>query len=257
MAKKIGIFIVVLVMLLVVLSFAKNIIAKTILSSSIKTLTGLGLQIRTINIGILKTLVDIQDLKILNPQGFPEKVMVDVPNIFIDYDLSALLKKKIHLNQLKLNLKELIVVQNEKGQLNLDSLKVARAKKEKKPVKKPEKTKMPDIQIDELRLKIGKVIYKDYLKAPHPAIREFKVNIDERYENITDPRALVNLVVVKALTKTTISSLVHFDLWPFKKETTEIFDKTTGALGKGIEKTADETVEKVAEELKKLLPFGQ
>ena len=257
MAKKIGIFIVVLVMLLVVLSFAKNIIAKTILSSSIKTLTGLGLQIRTINIGILKTLVDIQDLKILNPQGFPEKVMVDVPNIFIDYDLSALLKKKVHLNQLKLNLKEFIVVQNEKGQLNLDSLKVVRSKKEEKHVKKAEKTKMPDIQIDELRLKIEKVTYKDYSKTPHPVIREFKVNIDQRYENITDPRAFVNLVVVKALRKTTISSLVHFDLWQLKKETTEIFDKTTGALGKGIEKTADETVEKVAEELKKLLPFGQ
>ena len=257
MAKKIGILIVAFAILLVTLSFAKNIIAKTILSAGIKALTGLELQTKSMNIGVLKTLIDIQDLKILNPQGFPEKVMVSIPNIFIDYDLGALIKRKVHLNQLKLNLKELIVIQNEKGQLNLDSLKVARTKKEKKPTDKVEKEKMMDIQIDKLRLKIGKVIYRDYSKAPHPAIREFDVDIDERYENITDPRAFLSLIVVKALTKTTIANLAHFDLFPLKKEVTEIFDKTTGVSGRGIEKTAEEAVEKVAEELKKILPFGQ
>ena len=73
MAKKIGIMIIVLILVLLIVIFAKNIIARTALSAGIKVLTGLELQTKSMNVGILKTFVNIEGLKILNPQGFPDK----------------------------------------------------------------------------------------------------------------------------------------------------------------------------------------
>ncbi|MFH1790840.1 MAG: hypothetical protein ABH885_02515, partial [Candidatus Omnitrophota bacterium] len=54
--------------------------------------------------------------------------------------------------------------------------------------------------IDRLRLKIGKVSYKDYsARQGTPRVMEYNINLDEEYTNITNPYTLVSLIVVKAL----------------------------------------------------------
>jgi len=277
---------------LIVLYFGKNIIAKKSLSAGVKVMTGLELSIKSMNVGILNTLIGINGLQLFNPPGFVDELMVDLPEVYVDYDLGAFIKRKVHLEEVRLNLKEFSVIKNEKGELNLDSLRVVEEKKEEKvegeEEKEKEKTKMPELQIDVLELKIGKVVYKDYSKGTPPKSKEFNVNIDERYENITDPRAFISLIIVKALQNTTIARLTNFNLGALQenvagklKETTqkvmETADKAieTGKdleekveetsekaaeAGKGVEKkvkeAAKETIEKTTDTLKKILPFG-
>ena len=130
---------------------------------------------------------------------------------------------------------------------------------------------MPDIQIDLLALKIDRVIYKDYSKGGSPKVKEFNVNIDERYVDITDPQSLGRLIIVKALKNTTIASLANFDIGKLQKGLTETVRKTTEKAletqakaveaGKNLieEKTTETTkdaVEKASDTLKKFLPFG-
>ncbi len=254
--KKIGIGLLIVVIILVGLVLAKNIIIKTAVSGGVKAATGLKLQIKGLRVGIFNSLIDIKDLKLFNPPDFTDKVMADVPLIYIDYDLGAFFKNKVHLEEMKLDLKEFVVVKNEKGELNLDSLKVVKEEKGEKVSKEKapeEKKEAPKIQIDDLSLKIGKVIYKDYSKGGSPQVKEFNVNIDEQYQNITDPNALVSLIVVKALTKTTIANLANFDISALQGQAAEAMGKATEAL-KGI---GGGTIEKTTEGLKKLLPFGK
>ena len=89
-----------------------------------------------------------------------------MPEIYVDYDLPAIVKGKVHLTEVRINLKEFMVVKNEKGELNLDSLNVVQEQQpRKKRAKEPEpkeEGKEPDLQIDVLELKIGKVIYKAF-----------------------------------------------------------------------------------------------
>jgi hypothetical protein len=187
-------------------------------------------------------------------------------------------------------------VKNEAGELNLDSL---RAVKEAEDVEDPkksdtekEKTEMPDIQVDLLELKIDKVIYKDYSKGSSPKVKEYNVNIDEQYEDISDPKSFMRLIVIKALKNTTIAKLTSFNVDKLKKgltgtvkKTAEMAQKTTDraleagkdasgkvreAAGKTVEKATDAgkdasekiqestrgSVEKAADSIKKLLPFG-
>jgi hypothetical protein len=166
---------------------------------------------------------------------------MDMPELFVNYDFASILKGKIHLEELRLDLKEFIVVKNEKGALNLDSLKAVQRSKETKEEKPKEESKMPDMQIDVFHLKIGRVLYKDYSGGGKPQVNEFNIGLDEKYENITNPQALASLIITKALMNTTIAKLTNFDLGSLQQDAMGVLKLGTSA--------ATETVGKAAETL--------
>ena len=273
MKRKVIIIPLIVFAVLIVLFLGKNFIIKASVSTGVGAMTGLKLSIGSMNVGVFKSLIGIKELQLYNPSGFEDELMIDLPEIYVDYNLGAFIAGKAHLEEIRLNLKEFIVVKNEAGELNLDSLKVVKeeAAEEEKDDGKKEKTKMPELQIDVLELKIDKVTYKDYSKGTPPKVKEYNVNIDERYENITDPKSFVRLIVLKALKNTTIASLANFDIGKLQKGVTETVKKTAEMAletpgkavevgkdgGEKVKETAKETVEKAADAIKKILPFGK
>lgn len=261
--KKITILILVIIGLILFLSFVKDIIIRISVENAVELITGLKLNIGSFNVGIVKTSVDIKDIKLFNPKGFNDRIMLDMPQAYVDYDLPQALKGNVHLEEMRIDLKEFVVVKNEQGQLNIDSLKEVKEQKEGKKPQEKEK-KAPKIQIDKLQLKIGKVIYKDYSQGSPAKIEEFNINIDERYTNITNPNALVSLIVVRALVNTTISRLTDFDLDGLQGTVSDVFGRAqTKALeattkAEEVLKETSEKVQKAAEGLTKALgfPFG-
>ena len=91
--KKLGIVVIVILAVLLILVSAKNIIAKKAISAGVKNMTGLDLTIGSMNVGLFKSVIDIKQLQLNNPKGFNDKVMVDMPEIYADYDLGAFFKK--------------------------------------------------------------------------------------------------------------------------------------------------------------------
>jgi len=277
MKRKIVIIPAIVLVIIIALFFGKNMIIKTSVTAGVKAMTGLKLNIRSMNIGVFKSLISINGLQLHNPQGFEDDVMIDLPEIHVDYNLGAFMKGKTHLEEVRLHLKEFIVVKNE-AELNLNSLKVVKAAEDEKGGEEgtekgdgeKQKTKIPDIQIDLLTLKIDRVIYKDYSKGTPPKVKEYNVNIDERYVDITDPQSLGRLIIVKALKNTTIARLANFDIGKLQKGLAETVRKTAAkametqakAVDAGHDlieektsETAKEAVEKAADTIKKLLPF--
>ena len=207
----------VLLVILVVLFLTRNIIAKAVVEKGVRLVTGLQLNIQSFNIGVVNTLVGIKKLRLLNPAGFKDPVMLDVPEVYVDYDLGAIMGGNLHLEEMRLNIKEFIVVKNKQGKVNVNSLKPVKAKEEAKTRRAPKKEvpakgKKGGMQIDVLELKVGKVVYKDYSKGGAPTVREFNINLNERYENIANPQGLVKLIVAKALMNTAIAALADIDL---------------------------------------------
>jgi histone H3/H4 len=279
MKRKIIVIPAIVFAILIALFIGKNMIIKTSVTTGVKAMTGLKLSIRSMNVGVFKSLIGINGLQLHNPQGFEDELMIDFPEIYVDYNLGAFMKGKTHLEEVRLHLKEFIVVKNEAGELNLNSLKVVKAAEDEKggeeETKKgdgaKEKTKMPDIQIDLLALKIDRVIYKDYSKGGSPKVKEYNVNIDERYVDITDPQSLGRLIIVKALKNTTIARLANFDIGKLQKGLAETVRKTAAKAmetqAKAVEaghdlieekasETAKDAVEKASDAIKKFLPFG-
>jgi hypothetical protein len=200
--KKLGTVFLIVFVAVFVISLAKDVIIKISVEKGTELVTGLQLKMQGFSASILRQVVGIRHLRLYNPRGYPDRVMLHMPEIYLDYDLGAITKGVIHVEEMRMDMKEFTVVKNEKGELNLDSLKVVQAEKQGSAPEARDKGKAPEIQIDNLELKIGKVIYKDYSGGRTPSVREFNVNLSEKYQNITNPYSLVSLIVVKALMNT-------------------------------------------------------
>ena len=194
---------------------AKDIIVKTIFENTVEALSGLGISVKNIDVAIFKPAIRVDGMVILNPAPFKEKVMAEINQLYLDYDIVSGFKNDIHIRDMVLDVSLVGVVKTANGQNNLNSLKVVKALENIDKGKK-NSNGMPHIRIDRLHLKGGRVTYTDYTKAPYPAVSEFECRVDERYENITNPYELVSLVVSRSLVKTSPSSMIGFDLAPLQ-----------------------------------------
>lgn len=130
-----------IVFLLVVLVLARNYVVKIGAEQFVKQQTGLPLKMEGINIGLVDTKIDIDDLKLYNPPNFEEKLMVNIPDIYVDYNLPEIIKGNIHLNEIRFHLNEVIIVKNKAGQTNIDALKALQQPKQEGDAPKKEEPK--------------------------------------------------------------------------------------------------------------------
>lgn len=190
------------------LGIVKDQVIKSVVVMSVSGLTGARMEVQQLSVGVFKPAIRIKGLKLYNPAGFPNEAFLDLPEVSLDYDLGAIFKKKLHLPLLVVNLKELIVVKNKEGKLNVDSLKFVQKQQAEKPTKPSKETQtakpaeMMPMQIDLVKLNLGRVIVKDYTQTennePFIAVTEIGVN-DKTYKNITSPQQLVALVLTEAM----------------------------------------------------------
>ncbi len=256
--KKLSIILLVLGVVILAVLLAKDSIIKASVEKGVESATGLKLAIGSLHVGILKPIVDIKNLRLFNPPEFPDRTMIDIPEIYVRYDLPALIRGKMHLQEVRLALKELVVLKNAQGKLNLKTLKSVQAQKEATPASQKTSGKAaPQVKIDSLALSIGKVTYKDYSKGNTPEVQEFNINFNERYSNVDNPYALVNLIIVKALTNTSIASLVNFDLKGLQGAAGGVFSGAQESVTSA-ESRAQEAGKQTADTIKGLFkdPFG-
>ncbi len=260
--KKIFIIFAVLAISVAGVVLAKNQIAKASVVGAARALTGLNLTIGRLDVGIMNQRLVVADLRLGNPASFKDPIMVDLHELYVNYDLAAMMQKRVHLRELRIDLREFYIIKNTDGTLNLDALKPAEDK-DKKPA--ASKGGQLPVQIDTLHLRLGKIVYKDYSAGGSPSTQEFVLNLDETYQNVTDPKSIVPLIIGKVLMNTTIGQLANINptemLSKYAVNTAELgkmglggfasLGKGAGAIGSGI----GDSTKKTTEELKKLLPF--
>lgn len=245
MVKKV---LIIIAIILVALFLTKDFLISALITNGIGAFTDLSASIKSIKVDLFKSVVDVKGLKIYNPHTFKDRRMVDMPDFYVAYDLGSFLSGTKHIKLMKINLAEFDVVKNEGGLLNLDSLKAIKVPAGGSAGAEKEQTKF---RIDVLELKIGKAVYKDYSRGGSTVIKEFNVNLNERYENITNPYALASLIVFKALVNTGISSLTNFDLGPLKNMASDVIANAT----KIATEAAQDAVTKTTEGIKQLWPI--
>ena len=177
--------------------------------NKLRQTTGLKLSIGHIKVGIISSFIDIKNLKVYNPEGFPGRIMAELPRIYIHYNLASLIKGKAYISELRIHLKNFTIVKNADGVLNISSIKAIAGIEKKAGI---EKYRSIPIYIDYLKLNIVTVVYKDYAQGEPPRIQEFNINLDESYEHITDLSVLVKIVIAQALAKASIDKLANINL---------------------------------------------
>lgn len=218
MRLKHKIFLVVIVLSFVI-GFLKDTIVKFSVQQAVKFTTGLDVKIESLKVGFLfKRFVEIKNLEVRNSKIFADRVLADIPEIYIDYDLNSVFTNKVFLHEMRLNLKEFSIVKNQKGELNLNTVKLPKSESPK------------DIQIGNLHLKVAKIVYHDYSKNP-AVVKEYNVNLDERFHNVNGLSALVRVVLVRAVAGSAVKNLINYDVDALKASVEGILAEGEKVIG--------------------------
>ena len=230
------------VILAVAVFLFKNWILKTTLEAAVAGLTGFETKIEALRYDLPATL-EINGLTIHNPAGFQNKIFARIPEIYMDLSLKELLRKeRVHLRGITLNIEEVNVEKNAQGKTNV-SLLSSVGGDEKKEKSGYEKTGPPapglPFLLDRLELTLRAVTFEDHSQkkfAPSkvmPGKAKVDMKIEKQvFKNIQNPKALVNLVLLKIVYGTTFGNLL--DLSPDKLERS-----LTGALDSGTKLLTD------------------
>lgn len=179
-----------LVILLVALYVVRNYVARKSVEVGVEKVTGFPMEIGSVNVGLFTSKVDVRNIKLMNPAGFEEKLFVDMPQLYVDYRFGSMLTGKPHVNEMLVDIKQLVIVKNAKGESNAMKLKGVVSSGDSS-------TKYA---VDTLHLKVGTVTIKDYSRGK-PSERNVAANLDATYKNLTDSTDISRLVLLTVMSK--------------------------------------------------------
>lgn len=235
----------VLVILVVILFLARNVIARMSVEIGAKRITGFPLEIGSVNLGLFSGKVDVRDVKLMNPSEFQDRLFVDMPQLYVDYQFGSMLSGAPHINDILINIKQLVVVKNDKGDSNAMKLKGVVSSGGSSSTK---------YRVDKLRIHVGTVTLKDYSRGGLGE-RQYPLNIDATYNNITDSTDITRLVLLTVMSQVRLPDIgINAD--ELKKGLSNTSNAASEAL-KGVPGTAEKTTKGLFDSIKKAVPGQQ
>lgn len=205
-----------------------------LLTSTLTKKTGFDVKVERLMFNPFSAVVEVQGLVVSNPPSFPRRDYVTVRSFEARAPVATLLGRGSDFDYVRLDITRMVFLRNAEGTLNAmlfyDRLfpeEKPLPEDEKKPGAKPQKkpdpkeaptpppvprTKMA-FSIRELDLKIDEVAVEDHY-GHNPVNRDFKLNVDQHYLNVTDAKQLFTPGMIRAIgpAATTIAALIPGDL---------------------------------------------
>jgi uncharacterized protein involved in outer membrane biogenesis len=233
---------IIVIIILVAVVLARNIIIKHSIRPGAKLVSGLDVSVDKVDVGLTRSAAGMEGITLYNPEGFPEGTVIEIPEVYIDYDHKQILGDTIHLEELRLGIDKVVVVKNSEGQINLvelvrvlnDRFKADQQKQQQPSGEKKGKA----LKIDRLKLDIGSVVYRDHSVDP-PTENVININLHETHENITSPAAVGAIIALKTMASLGMDML--------SVENLEVFTTAAGGYVDNIKGLSDETVRKARE----------
>ena len=181
-----NIIIVVFLVFIFFITIGKDLLVKFMVPPMASKILGATVHLDNFSMNIVTSRVSIDGLRIDNPEGFPLSTMVDVDHVHIAYDIPALLGGKLHLPLTDISLRQITLVRNERGKLNVKELNILEMK---------QKNNTMPMALDEVRLNVGKIILLDYTKGNPPKETQVQTGLNHKvYRHITNPAQLAGAI---------------------------------------------------------------
>lgn len=165
----------VLLLLLVGLFIFRDALLRAFLESRVERETGVEASVGSAHLDFSAGSVRVTELKLQNPPGFGDGVMLHIPEVFLRIDGEVSGKNALRFHQAWVNVAEFNIVRSADGRTNLFELNKRLRKKKKK--EKPEESTDEFRGIGELKVTLGTVRYTD-LQNPSRS-QEFKIGIKD------------------------------------------------------------------------------
>lgn len=111
--------VVLVILAVIIFLLTYNSILRAYIEHNIRAQTGLEAEIGRFNLSLTQPTIEIQNFEIYNPTNFGGAPFLDIPEIHIEYDLSALSRRELHFTFVRFKLGELDIVKNQNGQINI------------------------------------------------------------------------------------------------------------------------------------------
>jgi hypothetical protein len=196
------------IVVLVVLYFSRNIIAKRSVEIAVKEMTGFPLEIGSLNIGIFSGTLEVRDLKLMNPSEFQGGTFVNLPGLRVDYDTMSFLRRSPHIKELIVNVAEVVIVKNEKGQTNTAVMQEKAASVSGGGEKQtggetpstetvaPKEEKAMHYRVDLVKVHVaGTVIQRTIGRDGKASDRKLNLNVNATYKDISESTSISQLVM--------------------------------------------------------------
>lgn len=187
-------FFILLIVLGVALVLLKDMLLKSWMENRIRAETGLEAHIGALELALFAPTLHIENFVLYNPPQFGGSPFLIAKEIHVEYDRQAVKYRELKIHLLRFNLSEIDVVENQKGETNLQMLQALN--KNSVQNKKQDQT-LDFTGIDTLNLTLGKIRYLS-LKTPGPA-REFDLGVRNQIQQNIKTTADLNALFLKIL----------------------------------------------------------
>lgn len=145
--------------------------------------------------------LNIEGLKIRNPSGFSNNILLDVPRVMVKFDPILFTTGRLYASYADIHLKNLLLEKDKQGRMNVDSLKISQST-----------TPAFIFRINLLDLQINQVVEKDcrYVK---PLVKGHDLNIRKSYRNITGVNQLILLMLADPLKEAGLKGVKIFGFY--------------------------------------------
>ncbi len=243
--KALSKFFTLILVVLAVFVLLRDGIVKTAVEIGTRTATGLPLKIEKLHIGLLSSTFSISGLTLENPDGFQDRTMVSLPELFVDYSVKSFFAGAPRVHSVRVHLAEFNVVRNSDGKLNLDTFKSLSKPKQSEAAPTQPKPQAKTISIGKLALRIDKVSYKDYTVNP-VRVQDFNVGINEEFSELPNLVTILKLIATRAF-GSSIASLANLNLGDLQSSVSGIASQSLGSAADLVKDAKSLAEEKVGE----------
>lgn len=199
-------FALICLLLLTVLVVFRNFVVKQVVSLGASFIIGAPVTIRQLSVDLFDREVEIKGLNVYNPRGFAFEPFIQLNEASVEYNPWPLLRGEVYFELLYLDIRSVTLIANEKGETNVDSLKLV--KKIKADQKKKDKFNPFHFRIELLRVNIEQLVQINHREHNEPVVKVFEYPArNKAFRNITSPEQLVVLVILEAVGKATLRSV--------------------------------------------------
>ena len=177
-----------LILLVAVILLNLDWVAKKSLTVALRSATGCEVKVGSVELGLRAGTFRLEKLVVSNPPGFGDGLLLDLPELFLEYDSAAAATNALHFKQVRLNVAELGLVVDAKGYTNFFALNRTLEKMQKGQTRSP-KTPPNFTGIDTLTVSLGRFSAID-LRSP---ARTNIIRLDLRNEVLHHVRTVADL----------------------------------------------------------------
>lgn len=181
--------------------FMRSFGAKWLMSVYLQGQLGARVEIEDAKIDFVNAQLKFTNLAIRNPLVFPEGTLMIIPKLYLHLKPASLLRGRVELETLEMNVSEIRVLQTPDHGMNLRGVKLLRAElpQESGAEAAEKKSQLWDLQVNRFVLSIGRVTYTD-LRGENPLQKSREQVLSHAvFENISRMRGLWGVLVFQTL----------------------------------------------------------